>query len=132
MIDFTDDTDYSVIFRCVCPHYPLSEKDLSILSIQVKGNESWAQYTVPLLESLCDLGLLQSARDFREPGALTADWPKVLEDAVACPKGCRNGVCGSEGCVCYPGFRGPECEKTTGELTVLGIILSLFPFWSQS
>ena len=84
---------------------------------QVKGNTSWAQYTVPLLESLCDLGLLQSARDFREPGALTADWPKVLEDAVACPKGCRNGVCGSEGCVCNPGFRGPECEKGTGEMT---------------
>jgi hypothetical protein len=87
----------------------------------VKGNASWAEYTVPLLETLCDLGLLQSAQDFRTPGTLVADWPKVLEEAVACPRGCKHGMCGAEGCVCNKGYRGPECEKRDGkkELVIL-------------
>ncbi|KAK7507217.1 hypothetical protein BaRGS_00001152, partial [Batillaria attramentaria] len=81
--------------------------------LQVKGNLTWARYTVSLLESLCDIGLLESAYSFREPGQTVPDWPKVLEDAVVCPKGCRNsGQCGPQGCQCPEGFFGPECEKT--------------------
>ncbi|KAL8587757.1 hypothetical protein ACOMHN_020975 [Nucella lapillus] len=85
--------------------------------LQVKGTASWAQYTLTFLESLCDLGLLQSARAFRKPGTQEAQWPKALGDAVACPRGCKNGECGAEGCVCEAGFSGPECEKKDEEST---------------
>ena len=123
----TEDSVYSVCagtllnstISRLCSRYieaqlPLA-MEICVLDVSLMDDPSWAQYSLPLLEMMCEAEVSRAQLDWdlNYRGQLVP--PTSITAALNCPNNCSShGDCSGLSCVCYPGYSSYDCSHVDG------------------
>ena len=89
--------------------------DICVLDVTLMDDPSWAQYSLPLVEMMCEaeVSRAQLGWDINYNGQLVA--PVSLTTALNCPNNCSShGDCSGLRCVCHTGYSSYDCSHVDG------------------
>ena len=89
--------------------------EICMLEVSLMDDPSWAQYSLPLLEKMCEaeVSRAQLGWDINYRGQLVP--PSTITTALNCPNNCSShGDCSGQRCVCHPGYSSYDCSHVDG------------------